>query len=58
MSYTYAVILGFSLSDWWGSATRELNRYFTELDTAGWGIIASLFVVAGFLLLRTGSPQR
>ena len=52
------LILGFSLSQWWRSATGELSNYYNQMDTSQWGIVASLFVVAGFLMLRTGNPGR
>ncbi|QDV66956.1 hypothetical protein Poly24_06450 [Rosistilla carotiformis] len=52
------LLLGFSFNDWWRGASRELADYYNKMDTTQWGIIASLFVVAGFLLLRTSTLKR
>ena len=51
-------LLGFSFNQWWRGASGELTEYYNKMDTTQWGIIASLFVVAGFLLLRTSTLKR
>ena len=55
---TPILLYAFSLRQWWTGAFGELVRYFDNMNITQWGIVASLFVVAGFMMLRTNNVRR
>ena len=45
-------VLAFSLQRWFWDAFAELTRYFEQMSTTQYGILATATVVFGFLCLR------